>query len=94
MPQPVVSKKTYALTFGTLLGLTLLTTLLGFVDMGTLNTAVAVGLAGVKACIIGGFFMHGFYESRTIRVAMIAGIGWFLIMISLTLVDYASRVWY
>jgi cytochrome c oxidase subunit IV len=93
MAQPVVSRKTYALTFGTLLGLTALTTLLGFVDMGSLNTAVAVGLAGVKACLIGGFFMHGFYESRTIRIAMIAGIGWFLIMISLTLVDYASRFW-
>jgi len=93
MSQPVVSIKTYALTFGTLLGLTALTTLLGFIDMGSLNTAVAVGLAGLKACLIAGFFMHGFYESQTIRIAMIAGVVWSLIMISLTLVDYISRFW-
>jgi cytochrome c oxidase subunit 4 len=93
MAQPVVTRKTYALTFGALLGLTALTTGLGFIDMGTLNTGVAVGLAGVKACLIAGFFMHGFYESRTIRIAMIAGVVWFLFMISLTLVDYISRFW-
>lgn len=93
MSQPVVSRKTYLATFLTLLGLTALTTLLGFLDMGSLNTPIAIGLAGVKACLIAGFFMHGLYESKTVRIAMIAGIIWFLIMISLTLIDYSSRLW-
>lgn len=49
-----------------LIGLTLLTTLLGFLDLGSLNTAVAVLLAAVKACLIAAFFMHGLHESKTV----------------------------
>ena len=93
MAQPVVSRKTYLLTFLSLLGLTALTTILGFVDMGPMNTAVAIGIAGIKACLIAGFFMHALYESKTVQVVITASIIWFLIMISLTAIDYASRDW-
>ena len=93
MAQPVVTRKTYALTFLGLLGLTLTTTLLGFLDMGPLNTAVAVAIAAMKACLIAGIFMHALFETRTVRVVMLAGLTWFLIMISLTLIDYISRGW-
>ena len=81
------------MTFLSLLGLTLLTTLLGFVDMGPFNTGVAIALAAVKACLIAMFFMHALYESGLVRIVMAGGLIWFLILISLTLSDYASRNW-
>jgi len=93
MAEPVVSRKTYFRTFLGLLGITLLTTLLGFLDLGSMNTALAIGLAAVKAGLIAAFFMHALHESRTIRVVMVAGVIWLLIMLSLTLVDFMSRSW-
>lgn len=93
MAQPTVSRATYFKTFLGLLGLTLLTTLLGFLDLGALNTAVAVFLAACKACLIAAFFMHALHESKTVRVIMMAGVIWFLILVSLTLADYMSRGW-
>ena len=93
MAQPVVSRKTYFFTFAGLLGLTLLTTLLGYVDMGPLNMVVAVGLAAIKASLIAAIFMHALYESKLVRVALAGGVIWFLILISLTVSDYISRTW-
>jgi cytochrome c oxidase subunit 4 len=90
-PVTIVPVRTYLFTFLSLLGLTLLTTLLGFVDMGPLNTAVAVAIAAVKASLIAAFFMHGLYESKLVRVVMAGGLIWFLILISFTLSDYMSR---
>jgi cytochrome c oxidase subunit IV len=93
MTQPLVSRKTYLFTFLSLLALTLLTTLLGFIDMGPLNVVVAVGIAAVKASLIAAFFMHALYESKLVRVALAGGVIWFLILISLTISDYISRSW-
>lgn len=92
--QPTVGRKTYFFTFFGLLGLTLLTTLLGYVDMGVLNVVVALLLAAMKASLIATFFMHALYESRLIRVVMAGGIIWFLIMVTLTMADFISRGWH
>lgn len=93
MAQPSVSRKTYFQTFAALIGLTILTTGLGFLDLGSLNTAVAILLAAVKASLIAAFFMHGLHETKLIRMVMSAGVIWFLIMISLSSVDFMSRGW-
>ena len=93
MNQPIVSIKTYVLTFLSLLGLTLLTTALGYIDMGPLSAPVAVAIAAVKACLIAAFFMHALFESSIVRVVIAGGVIWFLILISLTLSDYVSRGW-
>ncbi len=94
MAQPVVTKRTYFFTFFGLIGLTALTTLLGFVDMGaTLNTVVALFIAAVKASLIAAFFMHALYETKLVRVVMAGGVIWFLILITITLSDYISRNW-
>jgi cytochrome c oxidase subunit 4 len=93
MSQPAVSRKTYLKTFLSLLALTLLTTLLGFIDMGHLNMVIALLLALAKASLIAAFFMHALYESKLVRVALAGGVIWFLILISLTVSDYLSRGW-
>ncbi len=88
-----ISRKTYLFTFLGLLGLTLSTTLLGFVDMGPFNMIAAVGIAACKACLIAAFFMHALIEAKVIRVVLTGGVIWFLILISFTLSDYISRSW-
>jgi len=93
MAQPAVSRKTYFFTFLGLLSLTLLTTLLGFLDMGPFNAIVAVAIAAMKASLIAAFFMHALYESKLVRVALAGGVIWFLILVSLTASDYIGRSW-
>jgi len=87
----VVSIRTYFFTFAALLGLALLTTLLGFINMGPFNNVVAIAIAVCKASLIALFFMHARYEGKLIRVVMSAGVIWILILISLTISDYVTR---
>lgn len=93
MSQPVVSIKAYTLTFVALLALALATSLIGLLDLGLFSMVIAVAIATAKAVLIACFFMHAFYESKVIRVAVAGGIVWFLIMVSLTLGDYMTRGW-
>jgi cytochrome c oxidase subunit 4 len=90
---PTVSRKGYALTWLTLLGLTLLTTLLGFINMGPFSIFAAVGIAAMKAALIAGVFMHALFEGKLVRVAIAAGVIWFLILVTWTLGDYITRGW-
>jgi cytochrome c oxidase subunit IV len=93
MSQSTVSVRTYAFTLIALLALTLLTSLLGLVDLGKFSFIAGVAIAAVKASLIASFFMHALYETKLVRVIMAGGVIWFLIMISLTLGDYLTRGW-
>lgn len=93
MSQSTVSVRTYAFTLLGLLSLTLLTSLLGLVDLGRFSFVVGIAIAAVKASLIACFFMHALYETRLVRVVMVGGVLWFLIMITLTLGDYFTRGW-
>jgi cytochrome c oxidase subunit IV len=93
MSQPRVSLHTYVFTWLGLLALTLLTSLLGLVNLGRMSLIVALFIAGVKASLIAGFFMHVFYDSKLVRVVVVAGVIWFLILVSLTMGDYFTRGW-
>jgi cytochrome c oxidase subunit 4 len=93
MKPPVVSRKTYALTWLALLALALVTTLIGMLDLGPFNMIIAITIALIKASLIAAFFMHALYESKLIRVIVAGGVVWFLIMLTLTMSDYASRGW-
>jgi cytochrome c oxidase subunit 4 len=93
MKTPVVSRKTYALTFGALLALALLTTLIGFLDLGPFNMVIAITIAAAKASLVAVFFMHALFEGKVVRIVVAGGVIWFLIMVSLTLGDYISRGW-
>ncbi len=90
---PTVSRRTYTFTWLGLLALTLLTTLLGFVDMGPFSMVAAVGIAAIKAALIAAFFMHALFEAKLVRVVIAGGVLWFLILTSLTLGDYITRGW-
>ncbi len=93
MSHPKVSSRTYLLTWGGLLALTLLTSLLGLIDLGQFSVIVAVLIAAMKASLIAAFFMHALYDSKLVRVVIAGGVAWFLILVSLTLGDYITRGW-
>jgi cytochrome c oxidase subunit 4 len=93
MRPPPVSVKQYAYVFLALLALVLITTSIGFLDLGPFTMVIATTIACIKACLIAAFFMQALYEYKIVRVIICGGVVWFLIMVSLTLGDYMSRGW-
>jgi cytochrome c oxidase subunit 4 len=93
MNEPAPSLKKYLFAWLGLLGLTLLTTLIAFVDLGVWSTVIEIGIAAVMASMVAGFLMHAFYETKLIKLIIAAAIIWFLVMITLTLGDYMTRGW-
>lgn len=93
MPEVVVSPRTYVWTYLALLGLTLSTVLVGFVDLGWFSMFVAIGFAVIKATLIASFFMHALYEKVMIRLLIGGSLLWFMILVTLTMSDYITRSW-
>lgn len=93
MSRPAIPASTYLLTWAALLSLTLLTSVLGLIDMGQFSVIVAVLIAVLKASLIVAFFMHALYESKLVWTILGGGIVWFLILFSLTLGDFITRGW-
>jgi len=90
-PGHVISPRFYLLIFGSLLGLTLLTTAIAYLDLGPFNPVVALTIACVKAVLVVLFFMHVKYGSRLIWVAAASGFFWLNILFVETLMDYLTR---
>jgi cytochrome c oxidase subunit 4 len=93
MSEPTISRRTYTLTYITLLILTAATTAAHFIDLGPINTVLAVGFGIAKAVLIALFFMHLIASPSLTRVIAIGALIWFLILMSLTLADYFTRGW-
>ena len=84
-------RKTYFLVFGALLVLTLITTAVAFVDLGPLNTPLALSIAILKASLVMIYFMHLQHSTFLARVFAGAGVLWLLHFITFTLSDYLTR---
>lgn len=93
MSQHHVPVKTYVATFLALIALTILTTAVAFVDMGELNTVVALAIAFAKMSLVVLFFMHVKYQKGMTRVVILAGFFWMAILVTLTLADELTRHW-
>ncbi len=93
MSQPIVPQKTYLMVFLSLIGLTLLTTGVAYIDLGPFNTVAALVIAFSKMLLVVLFFMGVKYSGGLIRVVLIAGFFWLALLISLTMSDYRTRAW-
>lgn len=93
MSEHIVSIKVYVSVFITLLLLTALTTAIGFIDMGRMNTVVALAIAILKASLVFLFFMHLRYSNSLTRLVLLAGLFWLAILLSFTLADVLTRGW-
>jgi cytochrome c oxidase subunit IV len=81
----------YLVVFLVLLALTALTVLIASVDLGPLNTPVALLIAAGKATLVVLVFMHLKDAPGILWLAAGAGFFWLGILILLTMSDVATR---
>ena len=93
MTHQVDSVKTYALVFGGLIGLTILTTAVAFVDLGPFSVVVALGIAVCKMLLVALFFMHLRHSTMLTRLVVMGGLLWLGILLVLSFADFATRGW-
>lgn len=78
-----------ALLFGT--GLTVFAATL---DLGPFNAPVALLIATAKATLVALFFMHVWHASEKLtKLVVFAALFFLLLLLGLTMADYASRAW-
>ena len=89
----VVSLKTNVAVWLALLVLTGVTTGIAFVDLGPLNTIVALVIATCKALLVVLIFMHVKYASdKLVKVVVISAVFFLLLLLGLSLADYSTRM--
>ena len=86
-----MSPRGYFGVFVALLALTTVTILVANVDLGPLNTPLALLIAAAKALLVLLFFMHLREAPGLLWVAAGAGFFWLAILIVLTMSDVATR---
>jgi cytochrome c oxidase subunit IV len=94
MSEHILPIRLYVTIWAALLCLTVITAAVAFVDLGPFNTVVALVIASVKALLVVLFFMHVKYTSEKMtKVVFVAAIFWLLILLTLSLADYTTRLW-
>ena len=93
MSEHVVALKTNVAVWVVLLALTGITTGIAFVDLGPLNTIVALVIATCKALLVVLIFMHVKYASdKLVKVVVISAVFFLLLLLGLSLADYSTRL--
>lgn len=88
----VISAGLYWLIWVILIIATFLTAWISTVDLGIFNTVVALIIATCKASIVVLFFMHVKYTSEKMtKAVLVAAIFWLMLLLILSLADYATR---
>ncbi|HWP99393.1 MAG TPA: cytochrome C oxidase subunit IV family protein [Vicinamibacterales bacterium] len=93
MSAHVLPVRLYVAVFAALMVLTAVTVAAAFVDLGFLNTFVALTIAVTKATLVALYFMHVRYSTPLVKVTVVAGLVWLGILFALGLSDYLSRGW-
>ena len=83
----------FAVFFALLVG-TGLTVYAATLDLGRFNAVVALGIATIKATLVALFFMHVWHASEKLtKLVVIAALFFLLLLLGLTMSDYATRLW-
>ena len=65
-----------------------------FIELGRFNAAVALGIATLKATLVALFFMHVWHASEKLtKMVVISALFFLLLLLGLTMTDYATRSW-
>ena len=76
-----------------LIVMTVVTAFIANVDLGRFNTVVALVIATFKASVVVLFFMHVKYTSEKLtKVVIISAIFFLVILLSLSMADYGTRL--
>ena len=92
-PHHITSLPVYFGVFLALMLGTFLTVAASRIEMGWLNTPVALGIAVIKATLVVLFFMHVIHSPRLTWVVIIASFLWLALLFVLTFADYLTRSW-
>jgi len=90
-PHHIVPKSTYYTIFALLMLGTAITVAVAYVDLGALNTIVALAIACTKATLVVLFFMHVKYSSKLTWAVVFGSVFWLVILLALTFNDYLTR---
>ena len=91
MTEHVDSAGTYILVFAGLIGLTLATTAVAFVDLGPFSVVAALGIATCKMLLVALWFMHVRHSSRLTKLVLCGALLWLAIMLAFTMADIWTR---
>jgi cytochrome c oxidase subunit 4 len=87
----IIPIKVYLAVFAALMVLTAVTVYVAFVDMGMLNNVVALGIAVTKATLVVLYFMHMRYNTSLNKVALVATIFFFVLLVGMVFSDVLTR---
>ena len=93
MSEHIVPTRVYYTIFAALMVGTYLTVQAAFIDLGALNTVVALAIACTKAVLVILYFMHVRYSTRLTWAVVVASVFWLGILLALTFGDYLTRPW-
>jgi len=93
MSEPITSVKTFTSVWVALLILTGVTVGVAYLNLGAFSIVAALVIATIKSLLVALFFMEVRYSHAITKIVIVAGILWLLIMLLLSLTDYASRAW-
>jgi cytochrome c oxidase subunit 4 len=93
MSDHIVPRRTYYVIFLVLMICTAITVGVAYLDLGALNTIVALTIAVFKATLVVLFFMHVKYSTRLTWAVVVGSVFWLGILLALTLGDYLTRGW-
>jgi cytochrome c oxidase subunit 4 len=85
------SIKTYVLVLLALLGATIATTAVAYVDLGPFSVVVALFIAVCKMLLVALFFMHVRHSNKLTRLVVAGGLLWLGILLTLTMTDFLTR---
>lgn len=86
--------KTYFGIWITLLFFTGLTVFAARLDLGPFNAAVALTIATIKGTLVVLFFMHVWHAGeKLIKLVILSAIFFLFLLLSLSMADYATRLW-
>ena len=94
MSAHVLPKSTYYTIFFSLMVLTAITVAVSFINLGSLNFPIAIGVAITKATLVVLFFMHVKYSSHMTKMIVAIAIFFLMILLGLTMTDYLTRGWF
>jgi cytochrome c oxidase subunit 4 len=93
MSEHVVPVRIYFTIFALLLVCTAVTVFVSSIDLGRMNTVVALTIAVTKAVLVVLYFMHLRYSTRLTWLVVSAGFTWLGILILFTMTDVLTRGW-
>lgn len=84
----------YFAVWAALLAGTYITYKVAFIDLGPFNPVVALGIASIKATLVALFFMHVYHAGeRLTKLVVISALFFLMLLLGLTMADYATRLW-